>query len=424
MTRDIRLLIVQTSRGFSPEVKVVASLIDGITIHTGGDVGSVQVLLIGGTDERYDPSRWSDSMKAFQGMEHVRVIPLQMAFLGRTGGNKARSLVQLLRQLPGLLLVIRRWRPTIVYSSQQVWDMYLAGLIALVSRVPRVAHVHWVVGRWLGRGIVPLLRASTAVICVSDFINATARAQGISELKLRTIYNSLVSDPFLPNDDRVAARERIRQELGLTGEDQVVGMIGQLREQKGQDTLIQAFAKVRQACPRAYLFLAGEPREGESEYIDRLKQLVATNNLQGRVQFLGFRRDIPQLLAACDVFAHPSRNDAMPLAVVEASAAGLPVVAWNDGGIAEIVDPGHTGLLATPMDVNELAGYLIDLLADPLRASAMGRNGQERVRDVFGMVEASRAFLEVLRGAVDARSREQDDDNTLPTAETKPGVVR
>ena len=105
-------------------------------------------------------------------------------------------------------------------------------------------------------------------------------------------------------------------------------MIAALSERKGQHFVIPAFAKARQNCTcKLALVLVGKTEAGLEAFEIRLQELVTTLNLEGQVHFLGYRRDIPQLLAAFDIFIHPSNFDPFPLAVLETSSAGLPVVA-------------------------------------------------------------------------------------------------
>lgn len=113
--------------------------------------------------------------------------------------------------------------------------------------------------------------------------------------------------------------------------------------------------------------------------------------------FTGLRRDVSACLAAFDVFTHPSYSDPCPLAVLEAQAAGLPVVAFEDGGIPEIVDNGKTGLLSPKSDVPALAASLRQLLANPALSAAQGAAGAQRMRSHFTEVLAGERFTRVVR---------------------------
>jgi glycosyltransferase involved in cell wall biosynthesis len=170
----------------------------------------------------------------------------------------------------------------------------------------------------------------------------------------------------------------------------VVGNVARLVEQKGHRDLLAALARV----PDARLVLVGEgPLRPE------LERLAASLGIGERVEFLGHRDDVPELLAGFDVFAFPSLFEGLCLAVIEAQAAGVPVVATPVGGIRETVIDGQTGLLVPPHDPAALAAGIARLLADPEEARRLARaaRAQSARFSLERMVEATLALYE--RGA-------------------------
>jgi glycosyltransferase involved in cell wall biosynthesis len=168
----------------------------------------------------------------------------------------------------------------------------------------------------------------------------------------------------------------------------LVGNVARLAEQKGHRDLIAAAPQVLEGHPDIRFVVAGE-----GELRDELEALAAP--LGDRFSFLGPRDDVPDVLASLDVFAFPSRFEGLCLAVIEAQAAGVPVVATPVGGIRETVREGETGWLVPLHDVDALAERISWCLEHPDEARAVAQEGQRRVREQFSverMVEETLAL--------------------------------
>jgi glycosyltransferase involved in cell wall biosynthesis len=160
---------------------------------------------------------------------------------------------------------------------------------------------------------------------------------------------------------------QLRRALGLPEGAPVVGMVACLKPQKAPEDFVALAARVRAAVPDARFFLAGDgERRGAVEAAARAA------GLDGAFRLLGWRRDVPDLLAAMDVLVLTSRWEGLPLVVPQAMAAGRPVVATRVNGSPEAVREGVTGHLAEPGDVEGLAARVVTLLSDPVRRAAMG----------------------------------------------------
>jgi len=174
------------------------------------------------------------------------------------------------------------------------------------------------------------------------------------------------------------------QESAAVQEPAVVALVGRIADWKGQHIFIQAAALVRDKFPQARFQIIGAPLFGEHEYEQSLHRMVHDLGLADRVEFLGFREDVPTLLAEVDIVVHASTlGEPFGQVVIEAMAAGKPVVATDGGALPEIVIPGETGLLVPMGDASAMAEAIGRLLADPARAAAMGLAGRERVRERF-----------------------------------------
>lgn len=169
-----------------------------------------------------------------------------------------------------------------------------------------------------------------------------------------------------------------RAALGIPSEARPALCIGRLVAVKGQTFLLRAWPSVLKGEPRALLLLAGEGPDEQP-----LRAQAAALGLGGSVKFLGFREDIPSLLACAEALVLPSLNEGFGMVLVEAMAMGKPVVASAVGGVPELVLDGRTGLLVPPADPEALATAIRRLLEDPGAARQMGEAGRERARKAF-----------------------------------------
>jgi glycosyltransferase involved in cell wall biosynthesis len=200
-----------------------------------------------------------------------------------------------------------------------------------------------------------------------------------------------------PSRYAVPAEPGLRASLGIPAEAKTIGVVARLIAYKGHRFFLQACQEIKRRHPRATFLLIGDGPEAGS-----LAALSRQLGLQEAVRFLGTRSDIPQLLSLLDVVALPSLEEGFPNVVLEAMAAGKPVVATRVGGTPEAVIHRETGLLVPPKDPRALADAILEVLDDPQRANAMGQAGCERVRKAFDlsrMVQEIEALYEELIAA-------------------------
>ncbi|HML20749.1 MAG TPA: glycosyltransferase family 4 protein [Aggregatilinea sp.] len=250
----------------------------------------------------------------------------------------------------------------------------------VISTKHNMAYVRGQTG-WRVRNMVywPAMRASNHVVTVTELL----RQQAIQKLHLRpdritTIYNGIDTARFYQPD----ARDATRAGLGIGPDAFVMTYTGRLIGGKGIEDLLRATARLAPDHPHARALIVGE-----GELDAPLKQLVAELGITDQVVFSGFRRDIPAVLAASDVFVLPSFSEGLPLSLLEAMAANKPVVASRVGGIPEVVTDGETGLLIEPGDVPGLAAALASLMDDPDRSSRIGAQGRQHVQDHFSVAQ-------------------------------------
>lgn len=229
-------------------------------------------------------------------------------------------------------------------------------------------------------------------VCVSNGVRDYLGAGGFPRDKLRVIPNGVDVDRFGPRDPE------LKESLAIAPDVPLITTIGRLHEQKGISYLLRAVSSMRHSRRACHLLIVGH-----GPLDDELKALAKQFGVADRVTFLGFCDDVPRVLAATDIFVLASLWEGMPNAVLEAMAAGLPVVATRVEGTVDLIDDGKTGMLVMPRDVPGLATSILRLLDDPARARALGKAAQAHVRAHFPLDAMVRRheqlYAELLRGA-------------------------
>jgi glycosyltransferase involved in cell wall biosynthesis len=177
--------------------------------------------------------------------------------------------------------------------------------------------------------------------------------------------------------------EKIREEFNLSTDQQLVGMVAYIIPRKGHRYFIEAAARVIAAWGDKVKFMM--VGDGDDDLECELRQKVAALGLDNQIIFAGFRRDIPSILAALDIFVMPSTDEALARAITEALAMQKAVIATRVGGIPDIVRHRRTGLLVSPADAEELAQAVLTLLADRELAHTLGCNGRKLVEEEFSV---------------------------------------
>ncbi len=209
-------------------------------------------------------------------------------------------------------------------------------------------------------------------------------------------------DPRRLGEGGPARRRSSRAALGLDDDAEVLVTAGRQEFQKGHRILLEAMAILASARPRAILMMAG--REGHASA--ELEELGRRIGLGDRIRFLGQRTDVPDLLAAGDIFVFPSLYEGFGGAVIEAMALGLPVVASDLEALREVVEPDHSAILVPPGSPGELASAIGGLLDDPDRARALGERGRRIFQERFTVERAAGRMVDLYRRVLrDHRAR-------------------
>jgi glycosyltransferase involved in cell wall biosynthesis len=287
-----------------------------------------------------------------------------------------------------LLEVFERIQPDVIHTHQ-IGALYYAGPAAKRAGVRAVVHTEHIdnsskktsiVGRVKIRLLWALAgRHACRFFGVSeDIVEAVAAFGVIPRKKLGVVRNGIHTSAFAPTPEAVDEARRIFRSLGIPEGARVVGSLGRLAEVKRHDLLIRGFAQAVNSQTDAHLVIVGDGPERSA-----LETLATSLGLSDRVHFAGYRERPEIILRGMDVFALASRLEGLPLAILEAWAAGVPVVASRVGGVPALIDDGRTGLLFDSGDEKVLAEHLSELLADPDRARRIGEAGRARAVDEF-----------------------------------------
>lgn len=285
----------------------------------------------------------------------------------------------------------------------------------LRAQEPDIVHIHsrkgadfWgVLAAWIAKTKVVLTRRvdnpepswlarakygfCDQIITISNGIRQVLLAEGIPDRKIVCVPSALDSDRY----DRPCDREWFFREFGLRADTKTIGVIAQFIPRKGHRYLIEAAPRILARHPNTqFLFL------GQGLLRAEMKQLCREHKVDDKVLFLGFRTDVERILPCLNLVVHPAIMEGLGVSLMQASAAGVPVVASRVGGIPEVVRNGVNGILVPPGDVQGIASAVIRLLGDPAKRPTMGQAGRQLVRTEFSIEKMTAGNLRVYHGVL------------------------
>jgi glycosyltransferase involved in cell wall biosynthesis len=310
-------------------------------------------------------------------------------YLGGEGVDLVRPWLRLRR-------LLKQEKPNILHTHLPRADLlgfltHLSGFSGLW-----VCSVHDIHSKsWRGRWALPLFgqvwSQANRVIAISEAVKDwLVQNYGLLPERVHVIYYGIGPEQWFP-----PVRD-LRSAWGLEGKP-LVGSIGRLEPRKGHDVLIRAMPSVVQQFPQTTLLIAGHDPWGYGQVLERL---VTQLGMERHVRFLGFHNDVTSFLHAIDVFALASRSEGFGQVVIEAMAAGKPVVVSRTPPLTEIVVDGETGFWAEPEDPGSFAEKILWLLSHPEEARAMGHRGKERVRTFFSAARMAEETVGVYEAAL------------------------
>jgi glycosyltransferase involved in cell wall biosynthesis len=338
--------------------------------------------------------------------DHLSMLGVPVHSGGLKAGDLSRTPWKAILAELRLLQIIKLVKPAVVHAFLPLVT-FMGALAGRVLRVPLVITSRRALGTHQERHAVlrPFDRAASRL---SHFVTVNSRAvwedvvsrDYIDPKKLVLIYNGVDTWPF---ESASQERQKLRRHMGLRDLDKVVVVVANLIPYKGHHDFLKAARRVKARIPEATFWLVGEDRG-----IQKDLEIEAQNlGLSESVLFMGQRSDIPSLLAASDLFVLPSHEEGFSNVILEAMAAGLPVVATKVGGNSEAVLDGATGWLVPPRSPTAMAKRIVDLLSDPGRAKSWGVEGRERVKSHFTIEQMVEKHLALYAGAPVGRGQRE-----------------
>jgi glycosyltransferase involved in cell wall biosynthesis len=313
------------------------------------------------------------------------------AALARELARCGHTVTVVARPDPWLRLQIGTAPVAIVESNLRRWPLGELRRIAALARAQKIevlhthmsgAHVFGVALRWLSG--IPCVATAHAhrrnwhwrfndrVIAVSKRTRSFHIAHNfISPDRIDTVYNFVDHARFAAAP--ASAKASVRASFGIDNSAPLIGFVGRLHPSKGWSDLLDVLVGVRTKVPDIRLLAVGA---GADDYRAELERKAARLGIARKVIWAGERSEVPELLGALDLFVSPSRDESFGLAVLEAMAAGVPVVAAAVGGLPEVVRHRETGLLVTPGDRAAMADAIVSLLRDPNLRRSLGERGR------------------------------------------------
>ena len=297
--------------------------------------------------------------------------------------------------LPRLARAIRGTRPDLVHVHSRRGADLFGGLAAAVAGVPAVLtrRVDSDEPAWLAR---LKCRPYAAVVALSRSIESQLASCGLDGSRIARIPSAVDTVLYRPD---AAARDRLLAEFGLPRDAIVVGVVAQLIERKGHSRLFEVLPDLVRDAPRTHVICFGR---GPLE--QRLRREIEDRSLRRIVTMAGFRDDLPRLLPGLDLLVHPAEREGLGLALLEAAAAGVPVVACAAGGVPDVVADGVTGRIVPVHDSAALRAAIARLLASPEERAQLGAAARSRAERRFGVEGLVAAHLSLYERVLAGRA--------------------
>jgi len=260
-----------------------------------------------------------------------------------------------------------------------------AWLAGVQKDVPVVASRRVAYALHQGRFARARYLSARRILAISKFVEQSILHSGLTAENVEVVYEGVEVPPRVTPEARLGARQR----WGVSGDELLLGCVGYLLPEKGQEFVVRALPAVRARIPGARLLLAGD-----GPCRARLEALARDKGLEDAVIFAGFVEDVPQVYAALDVFVFPSLAEPLGTSLLAAMAWGLPVLAVASGGVPEYVEDGNNGLLVARPDPGLLSAGMLRLLHEE---SIRGRLGREARRTIEERLSAKHMVENTIR---------------------------
>lgn len=296
-----------------------------------------------------------------------------------------------------LYSILKDEKPDIVHLHSRRGADVLGGIAARLASVPGI-----ILSRRIDNPVHPGIfsRFKYCTLCdrivaISDGVYNALVKGGVEKKKIVRVHSAVDADAYL-----VERKQGLREELGIPEGSLVIGIVAQLIERKGHRFLLEVMPDILEKFPRTIVLILGEG------HLDtKIRELVKSLGIEKNVIFAGFRNDIPYVLKEMDMLVHPATMEGLGVAILQAMASSLPVIASGVGGIPEAVRDGENGILVPPADSSAIKNAVIKLLADSDLRRKMGQNGRKIVEEEFSVNCMVEGILDVYSEILGAREK-------------------
>ena len=310
-----------------------------------------------------------------QARQYARVVPVTM------GGDADLLMITRLYKL------VRQERPDIVHLHSRRGADVFGGVAAKLASVPCVLSrrvdnresVWWVKQKY---------KLYDRVITISEAIKSVLLNEGVAEHQLTCVRSAVDAQLY----DRICNRESFYRHFNIRENQVVIAMMAQFIPRKGHHYLLEALPGIISSYPHCQVLLFGK-----GPLLEEVRQRVNDLQLQEHVTLTGFRTDLDQWLCCIDILVHPAEKEGLGVSLLQASAAGVPIVGARAGGIPEVVEHQQTGLLVDVGDVDALASSIKQLLAEPELRKEMSVRAKSRMHELFSIEVMAQGNLDVYR---------------------------
>ena len=341
----------------------------------------------------------------------VWMLPWPEALAGAGETQKRVSAVRMLRSAAcvrrfarQLSRVLDQIRPSVVVTNSAKAHV-IGSLARRRKNVPLIWYMRdGLEERRISRKVLAMLsRRCDVTVCISRYVAAQFRKYVSASVPANVVYNIVDLSRFRPGATPPADWRRKQDEVWF-------GIIAPITPLKGHDIFLDAAERVLGEMPNAMFAVVGNNpymTEASSLYEELLRKRVEKSPLRERVKFVGFRTDVPSVLAHLDVLVQPNRGpEGLGRSVLEAMACGVPVIAVNKWGPAELIQDGRTGLLFPPLDTRRLAEQMLRLGRDRDLRTSIGKNGHDWIQDNLVSKDLAGKFEQVLDNAIASQQQE------------------
>lgn len=335
------------------------------------------------------PMRWSEQAAGW------RSLPLVLA-------RRTVNFAKFLRTVSQHVSFLRRRGIALLHLNNSITRHQDWMLAAFIARVPCIVHERGLSEVYTLRDRAYARRVA-CIIPMSKWIRDHMVERGVPGKNIRVLYDGLEPSALTVK----YPGHQLRETWGVRADQPVVGIVGNIRKWKGQETVVRALIAVVKEIPDVVCFFVGKATDDDKTYEDSLRHLIREAGIEPNVRFTGYQNDVPSFVKMMSFVIHASvEPEPFGMVVLEAMAQRKAVIGSRAGGVVEMVVEGETGYTYPPGDWQALASRMIELLGDPEKAKQMGEKGYERLMDKFTVQSYMNEIHATYRAVLTGRSVE------------------